>query len=108
MLNDMNVNKPKILNLTLVTILFVTSIYFLLATINTSVRKKYEVFEARESYYYSTLKTESEKQNYIEKIKSNNKFIKIKLYSYFGLTILCFFGVILFLRKILTEKKNVA
>ncbi|MDT0641595.1 hypothetical protein RM553_02005 [Zunongwangia sp. F363] len=93
---------------TFIILIFLT-IYFLLATINSAVSKKYEVFNPSETYYYSTLKTQAEKTDYINKVEHNNFVIKGKVYIYFILTILSFLAgfVILYHRNRTSRRKNI-
>lgn len=73
----MNSDKKKKIVLNFISIiLIISSCYFLLATINSAVSKKYGVFNPTESYYYSTLNTETEKMNYVKEIEHNNLILK--------------------------------
>lgn len=78
-------------------ILVVTTCYFFLATINSAVSKKYEVFNPTESHYYSTLSTETEKMNYVEEIEHNNLILKATPVIYLIVTITSFISAILFI-----------
>lgn len=86
-------------------LLIFTSIYFGYSTLDSSVSKKYEIFEPTETYYYSTLKTEKEKVKYVNEINKNNQKVNFRLYLNFILTILSFSGAFYLIFK---KKKNVA
>ncbi|MGG5486575.1 hypothetical protein [Gaetbulibacter sp. PBL-D1] len=88
-------------------LLIIISCYFLLATINSAVSKKYGVFNPTESYHYSTLNTETEKINYVKEIEHNNLILKATPIIYLILTITSFISAILIVvyRKKLSESK---
>ncbi|MFC6860379.1 hypothetical protein [Zunongwangia atlantica] len=86
-------------------LLIISSCYFLLATINSAVNKKYEVFNPKESYHYSTLKTEIQKMNYVKEIEHNNLILKATPIIYLTLTITSFISAILIYRNKLSESK---
>jgi amino acid transporter len=104
----MNSDKnKKIFFIFISIILIITSCYFFLATINSAVSKKHGVFNPTESYYYSTLNTETEKMNYVKEIEHNNLILKAKPIIYLILTITSFISaiLILFYRNKLSELK---
>ena len=87
-------NKKVIFNF-ISLILIISSCYFLIATINSAVSKKYGVFNPTESYHYSTLNTETEKMNYVKEIEYNNLILKAKPIIYLTLTIVFFVSAVL-------------
>lgn len=74
------------------------SVYFFLATLNAAVSKKYEVFNPKETYYFSTLKTEIAKENYINEVEQNNLMIEARLICYFFIAIISLIFPILVLK----------
>ena len=87
-------------------VLVLISIYFLLMTIDSAVSKQYEVFNPKDTFYYSTLKSEPEKSNYIQEVEHNNFIIKAKLLTNFVLMILSFVASIFVFRKLIYNNLN--
>ena len=87
--------------------LVLISLFFLFATVNASVSKKYEVFNPKAAYYYSTLKSESAKTKYIDEVEHHNFIVKASVIVYFILTILSFVSAILLFRKAIRNTKEI-
>jgi hypothetical protein len=104
----MNSDKKKKIFLNFISIiLIISSCYLLLATINSAVSKKYGVFNPTESYYYSTLNTETEKMNYVKEIEHNNLILRATPIIFLILTITSFISSILIVvyRNKISESK---
>ena len=101
--------NKKLFFISISIILILISCYFFLITIDSSVSKKYGVFNPTETYYYSTLNTESEKKDYVKEIKYNNMILKAKpiIYITIAITSLISAFLILIYRKKLSKLKYI-
>jgi len=54
-------------------ILYTLTPYLVVLSFSNAIRIEYEVYEPKETYYYSTLETKEEKIEYIKKVESHSK-----------------------------------
>ena len=94
----------------LVILLYALTPYFFLRTLNCAVSLKYSVFEPTDSYYYTTLKSSEEKEEYVATIKKKNASIKrwhIINYSMMVFAFIAASGLLIFRREIVKSNKKV-
>jgi len=90
----MTLNTDKKIFFILIALIIISCLCFI-ATINSAVSKKYGVFNPTETHFYSTLRTEAERTNYVKEVEHNNFILKAQPIIYLTLTITSLVSAIL-------------
>jgi hypothetical protein len=93
----------------IVVILYALTPYFIIRLLDNAVSLKYEVFEPTESHYYTTLKTQKEKTDYINKVEQHTEKLyrkEVLFKTLIAVTFLSATGLLIFRKRILKSKQT--